>query len=153
MWVARVERLWGVGVGPPGRKWGAGAPRGGVSPPGCPTCGYQVLGELGGWAEPTVITRACEGRALGCNEGWRMSPSLRVVPLLDTDPSAPLSACAHAKHPVSPPPPPSPTQTPALGPTDPTSCPPPHTPVPPASLTPHQPPGISSHYIRSKAIS
>ena len=104
-----------------------------------------------GWG---VITHACEGKASEGNEVWRMLPSLRVVPPSALTP-IPLTLCLRLLTRVAPAPPGSP--------------PLPHAWTigwasvgawkwrPPRLLQPSRLPellpGISSHYIRSKAIS
>lgn len=65
------------------------------------TCGYQVSFHLGGGARWGVITHACEGKASEGNEVWRMLGAGGPTFYCDTDPTAPLSAVAHA-HPTPP---------------------------------------------------
>lgn len=121
----------------------------------------RAWGRGGGWlgwggAGRGVITHACEGKASEGNEVWRMRPISAGGPSLhsDTDPPASLSAVAHASR--APPTPRSPP-IPSLAPCSdnrrgghwkgrPTRF------LQPSRL-PQLLPGISSHYIRSKAIS
>lgn len=109
----------------------------------------------GGWggAGWGVITHACEGKASECNEVWRMLPSQRVVPPTTLTP-IPLPLCLRLLTRVAlvPPVPSSPhAWTIGWASVGAWKWRPPQSFQP--SRLPELLPGISSHYIRSKAIS